>query len=620
MSKTKYLRFEINGMKNRYNFVSLLGLTTIMSVGHALAQTGPGGVSAIGTATNLKLWLRADNAVFTNSGTTLATNSQPVQQWNDGSGNGAHGVNTNGTTRPTYTTAALNGMPTLDFAGASAQTLTAGVNIQPAVMPDVTVIAVAKSITVTNTVAKLWGHDAPTQSAGFMRGVGIDGRAFPYFSYFTGAGVASLGTISPNTYFINTSSYTTSTFNGFIDGASTASGAVSNTGGLTSLSIGSLTPTSEFWNGSIAEFIVYNKVLSEAERVLVENYLAAKYGLALTGIDYYAQDKPVAGNYDYDVAGIGAGTTGAAVTSGQGSGIVQVSAPSAMTAGEYLMFGHDNLPLSMSGPNRPAGYNSRLQRTWRTSETGEVGTMAVSFDLTGLSGIPASANDIALIIDRNNNGLFSDETPATTGVITGGNLAGSTVTFNGVDINNNQRFTLAFTNTVALPLDLLSFVATPAGGQNEIRWQTAQGKGIAALELEQSTDGQRFRLLQAVPLNNAGSYTVTDAQPAAISYYRLRIVDQDGSASYSAIEKVSRQNQVTAVRISPNPTTDVATITGLSGARTVVRVLDGSGRILSEQQISGSALSVSLAGLPAGTYFINVDAEGVHTIEQLVKQ
>jgi hypothetical protein len=36
-----------------------------------------------------------------------------------------------------------------------------------------------------------------------------------------------------------------------------------------------------FYNGTIAEIIIYNRVLTEAERQKVESYLAVKYGITL---------------------------------------------------------------------------------------------------------------------------------------------------------------------------------------------------------------------------------------------------------------------------------------------------------------------------------------------------
>jgi hypothetical protein len=44
---------------------------------------------------------------------------------------------------------------------------------------------------------------------------------------------------------------------------------------------GTGTSFNQFWKGDIAEMIVYARVLSDAERAKVEDYLAKKYGVTL---------------------------------------------------------------------------------------------------------------------------------------------------------------------------------------------------------------------------------------------------------------------------------------------------------------------------------------------------
>ncbi|MFT4755125.1 MAG: hypothetical protein ACI85Q_002691 [Salibacteraceae bacterium] len=52
----------------------------------------------------------------------------------------------------------------------------------------------------------------------------------------------------------------------------------------------------------------------------------------------------------------------------------------------------------------PAEYSSRRDRTGRVDETGNVGTVNVSFDVTGLS-LPTNASEYGLLMDT--DGEFS---------------------------------------------------------------------------------------------------------------------------------------------------------------------------------------------------------------------
>ena len=76
----------------------------------ATAQTAPGGVGD-----GLLLWLKAD-AQANNSGTTLATDGQTVDNWHDQSTHDFDADDSGGT-GPTWDADGINGNPALDFTG-----------------------------------------------------------------------------------------------------------------------------------------------------------------------------------------------------------------------------------------------------------------------------------------------------------------------------------------------------------------------------------------------------------------------------------------------------------------------------------------------------------------------
>jgi hypothetical protein len=57
--------------------------------------------------------------------------------------------------------------------------------------------------------------------------------------------------------------------------------------------------------GDVAEIRVYKRALNDAERVIVQNHLAARYGSGLSAYDLYKGKDAAAGDYDLDVVGIG---------------------------------------------------------------------------------------------------------------------------------------------------------------------------------------------------------------------------------------------------------------------------------------------------------------------------
>lgn len=74
----------------------------------------------------------------------------------------------------------------------------------------------------------------------------------------------------------------------------------------------------------------------------------------------------------------------------------------------------------------PSIINNRVDRVWRVSENGSVGTVDISFDLNEVtfSGSPTSSDYSLLIAANNSAGNFSNAQ-----IITGGVVNGSTLTF-----------------------------------------------------------------------------------------------------------------------------------------------------------------------------------------------
>src|SRR5690606_21847334 len=239
----------------------------------------------------------------------------------------------------------------------------------------------------------------------------------------------------------------------------------------------------EGWDGDIAEVIGYSTALNSAQQVIMANYLAAKYGIALGADDIYVQDDPANGNYDHEVAGIGRISASSIQNSSRGSGIVQVSAPTNLNNNEFLLWGHDNGVLGYWGAgDRPAGVQQRLDRTWRVNEvnrTGQavdVGAVDITFDLSALG--PVTASDLRYLVDTNNDGSFADETPIDGAV----SLGNGQYSFAGITaLVNNARFTLGTANAAStpLPIELLAFSAMPAApGTVELTWSTASERKI----------------------------------------------------------------------------------------------------------------------------------------------
>ena len=132
--------------------------------------------------------------------------------------------------------------------------------------------------------------------------------------------------------------------------------------------------------------------------------------------------------------------------------------------------------------------------------------------------------------------------------------------------------------------------------------------------MERSADGINFSFFEKVPAVESPSlnfrYTALDRQPLfPVSYYRLRVVEAQGSYSYSKI--VAIKTNALRFEVFPNPVHSVSYLqipAGLWGTLEL-HVMDEGGKTVRSASVylSGNARSatVDLRGLPAGVYFVN---------------
>ena len=121
----------------------------------------------------------------------------------------------------------------------------------------------------------------------------------------------------------------------------------------------------------------------------------------------------------------------------------------------------------------------------------------------------------------------------------------------GID-NTKANFRLTFGGE-ALPIKFQSFTGTSSAGYNSIKWAIAEDANIAKITLEKSADGLHFNAYENYTGKGFNAYTVKDNTPyAQTSYYRLIVVNLDGSKAYSNIISVKGTEKL-SINLFPNP-------------------------------------------------------------------
>lgn len=112
-----------------------------------------------------------------------------------------------------------------------------------------------------------------------------------------------------------------------------------------------------------------------------------------------------------------------------------------------------------------------------------------------------------------------------------------------------KRLYVEATYTNVLPVVLQYFqIKAISNGEVSLSWATSFVFNASHFEIERSTDGQRYMPQTRVKANgsSAGSYLFEDKKiPAStVLYYRLKMVDNDGSFSYSEIKTIKTQARI----------------------------------------------------------------------------
>lgn len=216
-----------------------------------------------------------------------------------------------------------------------------------------------------------------------------------------------------------------------------------------------------------------------------------------------------------------------------------------------------------------------------------------------------------------------------------GNSVAATVTVsnnNTIDIQLPPRsYTVFVEGQAPLPVELLDFRAIAAAEAVQLSWQVAHEEALEGYELQRALDGQHFRTLHwqaAQGLNLASfSYGYKDEQvkPGQALYYRLRMLDMDGSEDYSPVRVVQLAGKDASVRVQPNPVRERSWLewqsVGAGEAR--IAVYNLLGELILEYQLNinrgEQRFELDLSGQPDGLYLIRLDSDDTNWSGELLK-
>jgi uncharacterized delta-60 repeat protein len=179
-------------------------------------------------------------------------------------------------------------------------------------------------------------------------------------------------------------------------------------------------------------------------------------------------------------------------------------------------------------------------------------------------------------------------------------------------------------SNVILPVKLLEFTANKKQDEVALQWTTSNENDALKFEIERSADGRNYGFIGTVPakenFTSTIDYSFIDVQPLPVNLYRLKIINLDGSYTYSKIIVV-RFTGDSELQAFPNPViNDLRVQLKVPAGKVNIQVMDIAGRIVLTQQVKsdGNAVSTSINmnNLKPGVYFLKVNERSIKIIKE----
>ena len=181
-------------------------------------------------------------------------------------------------------------------------------------------------------------------------------------------------------------------------------------------------------------------------------------------------------------------------------------------------------------------------------------------------------------------------------------------------------------NNVVLPLNLITFTGTLQSNLSALlNWKTENEINITGFNLERSEDGNNFNQITFVTAtgnnNSKSNYTYIDnealGQQSLVLYYRLKIINKNGSFKYSSVVSISLPVAKAIINVAPNPVLNdlKANIISPITANVLVRILDNTGKVILQKTTfikkGTNSFIQDVNLLSSGLYYLDISANGI---------
>jgi hypothetical protein len=166
-------------------------------------------------------------------------------------------------------------------------------------------------------------------------------------------------------------------------------------------------------------------------------------------------------------------------------------------------------------------------------------------------------------------------------------------------------------NNAILPVTILSLTGKQIGKDHLISWQVGTEVNFAHYVVETSIDGKQFNEVGQVQGEGKKNYQFSNLQ-ATSTYYRLKLVDLDGSVEYSPVIKIGSKTD-NKLSFYPNPVKDQLTV--VLEANVSAQLVNSIGQVVWTGSLEAGINTILVGQFVQGVYSLVVEGKGYQIIK-----
>ncbi len=188
--------------------------------------------------------------------------------------------------------------------------------------------------------------------------------------------------------------------------------------------------------------------------------------------------------------------------------------------------------------------------------------------------------------------------------------------------------TLTNNSSTPLPLELIDFHAQASQKSILLNWKTAEEQDFAGFELQRSLDGNTFSKIHWTAgkgtADNRYTFDDRNVREGIRYYYRLKMLNVDGSFSYSGIQSAVLGSNWGQLTVMPNPADSKCTISfeAPESGDGRLQIIDANGQLAIHRPVSfekgSNKIELDFETLRAGAYVLQFTTGSVIRNARLV--